>query len=108
VKRTEADILPESNMKKENRMGKKLYVGNLSYNVTEDDLEGLFGEFGTVTAINIITDRDTGRPRGFAFVELDSDEGAAKAIASLSGKTVQDREITVNEARPRRNDRPRW
>jgi len=100
--------LPKGNEKKENRMGKKLYVGNLSYKVTEDDLKGLFGEFGTVTEVNVITDRETGRPRGFGFVELDSNEGAAKAIASLNGKMLQDREINVNEARPRKNDRPRW
>jgi len=100
--------LPKGNGKKENRMGKKLYVGNLSYKVTEDDLKALFGEFGTVTEVNVITDRETGRPRGFGFVELDSNEGAAKAIASLNGKMLQDREINVNEARPRSNDRPRW
>ena len=89
-------------------MSKKLYVGNLSYKVTEDDLKDLFGEFGTVTEVNIITDRETGRPRGFAFVEMDSDDDATKAINSLNGKMVEDREITVNEARPRRDKKPRW
>jgi len=89
-------------------VSKKIYVGNLSYKVTEDDLKDLFGEFGTVTEINVITDRETGRPRGFAFVEMDSDDDATKAINSLNGKTLQDREIVVNEARPRRDSRPRY
>ena len=89
-------------------MSKKIYVGNLSYKVTEDDLKDLFAEFGTVTEINVITDRETGRPRGFAFVEMDSDDEATKAINSLNGKELQDREIVVNEARPRRDSRPRY
>lgn len=89
-------------------MSKKIYVGNLSYKVTEDDLKDLFGEFGAVTEINVITDRETGRPRGFAFVEMDSDDDATKAINSLNGKELQDREIVVNEARPRRDSRPRY
>ena len=89
-------------------MSKKIYVGNLSYKVTEDDLKDLFAEFGTVTEINVITDRETGRPRGFAFVEMDSDDDATKAINSLNGKELQDREIVVNEARPRRDSRPRY
>ena len=89
-------------------MSKKLYVGNLSYKVTEDDLKDLFGEFGSVTEVSVITDRETGRPRGFAFVEMDSDDEATKAIDSLNGKTLQDREFVVNEARPRRESRPRY
>ena len=89
-------------------MSKKIYVGNLSYKVTEDDLKDLFKEFGTVTEVNVITDRETGRPRGFAFVEMDSDDDATKAIDSLNGKTLQDREIVVNEARPRREGKPRY
>ena len=89
-------------------MSKKIYVGNLSYKVTEDDLKDLFKEFGTVTEVNVITDRETGRPRGFAFVEMDSDDDATKAIDSLSGKTLQDREIVVNEARPKRDSKPRY
>ena len=88
-------------------MSKKLYVGNLSYKVTEDDLKDLFGEFGSVTEVNVITDRETGRPRGFAFVEMDSDDEATKAINSLNGKELQDREIVVNEAKPRRDSGPR-
>ncbi len=89
-------------------MSKKIYVGNLSYKVTEDDLKELFGEFGAITEINVITDRETGRPRGFAFVEMDSDDEATKAIDSLNGKELQDREIVVNEARPRKDSRPRY
>ena len=84
-------------------MSKKLYVGNLSYKVTEDDLRDLFKEFETVTEVNVVTDRATGRSRGFGFVELSSDEDADKAVKSLNGKTLQDREIVVNEARPRKN-----
>ncbi len=88
-------------------MSKKIYVGNLSYKVTEDDLKDLFAEFGTITEINVITDRETGRPRGFAFVEMESDDEATKAINSLNGKELQDREIVVNEAKPRRDSGPR-
>ncbi len=84
-------------------MSKKLYVGNLSYKATEDDLRDLFKEFETVTEVNVITDRATGRSRGFGFVELSSDEDADKAVKLLNGKTLQDREIVVNEARPRKN-----
>ena len=89
-------------------MSKKLYVGNLSYKVSEDDLKDLFGEFGTIIEVSVITDRETGRPRGFAFIEMDSDDDANKAVDSLNGKTIQDREIVVNEARPRRDSRPRY
>jgi len=84
-------------------MGKKLYVGNLSYKVTEDDLKDLFGEFGSVTEINLITDRATGRSRGFGFVEFSSGDEADKAINSLNGKMLQDRKITVSEARPQKS-----
>ena len=81
-------------------MSKKLYVGNLSYKVSEDDLKGLFKEFETVTEVNLVTDRATGRSRGFGFVEFSSDDDADKAVKSLNGKTFQDREIVVNVARP--------
>ncbi len=84
-------------------MRKKLYVGNLSYKVTEDDLKDLFKEFETVTEVNLVTDRATGRSRGFGFVEFSSGDDADKAIKSLNGKMFQDREIVVNEARPRKN-----
>ena len=81
-------------------MAKKLYVGNLSYGTGEDSLRRLFGEFGEIESVNIITDRDTGRPKGFAFVEMATEEAAQKAIAGLNGKTVDEREIKVAEAKP--------
>ena len=88
-------------------MSTKLYVGNLSYKVTEDDLKDLFSEFESVIEIKLITDRATGRSRGFGFVELGSSEEANKAINTLDKKTIQDRQIIVNEARPQRKDRSR-
>ena len=78
----------------------KLYVGNLSFDTTQQSLESLFGEIGTVTSANIIEDRETGRPRGFAFVEMSSKEEGEKAISELNGKEVDGREIKVNEAKP--------
>lgn len=81
-------------------MAKKLYVGNLSYDTTEATLNELFGAVGAVTSVAVITDRETGRSKGFAFVEMD-DEGAAQAITELNGKAVDGRNITVAEARPR-------
>ncbi len=83
----------------ENRM--KLYVGNLSYQTTEQQLQDLFSEHGEVTSVALVMDRETGRPRGFGFVEFASDESARAAIAALSGKNVDGRDLTVNEARPR-------
>ena len=82
-------------------MSTKLYVGNLSFNTTTQDLETLFGESGTVQSASIIEDRDTGRSRGFAFVEMSSAEEAKAAIASLDGKDVDGRNLKVNEAKPR-------
>ncbi len=84
-------------------MSTKLYVGNLSFNTTTQDLEKMFGEIGTVESTNIIEDRETGRSRGFAFVEMSSKEDAATAISTLNGKEIDGRELTVNEARPREN-----
>ncbi|HKV38737.1 MAG TPA: RNA-binding protein [Blastocatellia bacterium] len=81
-------------------MSKKIYVGNLSYQTTENDLTSLFQQVGEVDSVNIITDRDTGRPKGFAFVEM-SNEDADKAIAQLNGAEVDGRTLKVNEARPR-------
>jgi len=103
VNRNKENIHYPKVVEKGEKMSKKLYVGNLSYKVTEDDLRDLFKKFETVTEVNVITDRATGRSRGFGFVELSSDEDADKAIESLNGKTLQDREIVVNEARPRKN-----
>src|SRR5260370_35071568 len=82
-------------------MGKKLYVGNLSYNVDSSELEQLFGQHGQVVSAQIINDRDTGRSKGFGFVEMASDAEADAAIASLNGQQHDGRTLTVNEARPR-------
>ncbi|MCD6574066.1 RNA-binding protein [Candidatus Aerophobetes bacterium] len=84
-------------------MSKKLYVGNLSYKATEDDLKDLFKEFTTVTEVKLVTDRDSGKSRGFGFVEFSSGEDADRAVKSLNGKMFQEREMIVNEARPRKN-----
>ncbi len=82
-------------------MGKKLYVGNLSYDVTDSALEQMFAPHGTVQSAQVIMDRDTGRSKGFGFVEMGSDQEAQAAIAALSGKQMGGRSLTVNEARPR-------
>lgn len=84
-------------------MGKKLYVGNLSYQTTSESLEQLLSQFGEVTSAEVIMDRETGRSKGFGFVEMASDEEAQAAIAALSGKEHDGRALTVNEARPREN-----
>ena len=81
-------------------LGKKLYVGNLGYGVTSNDLEQMFAAHGTVKSAQVITDRDTGRSKGFAFVEMGADQEAQAAIAALNGKDVAGRSMTVNEARP--------
>jgi RNA recognition motif-containing protein len=82
-------------------MSTKLYVGNLSFNTSTQDLEQMFGEFGTVQSANIIEDRETGRSRGFAFVEMSSKEEGQSAIEALNGKEIDGRNLTVNEAKPR-------
>lgn len=82
-------------------MAKKLYVGNLSYNTTQEQLMTLFSQAGEVQEISIITDRDTGRPKGFAFVEMTTEEGAQTAISRFNNYSLDDRNLTVNEARPR-------
>jgi cold-inducible RNA-binding protein len=81
-------------------MSTKLYVGNLSFNTTNSELEQMFGEAGTVQSANIIEDRETGRSRGFAFVEMSSSEEANAAIAALNGKEIDGRALKVNEAKP--------
>jgi cold-inducible RNA-binding protein len=83
-----------------------IYVGNLAHEASEDDLRQVFSEFGTVSTVSIIKDRETGRPRGFAFVEMPDGGQAAEAIKGLNLKEIQGRAITVNEARPK-SDRPR-
>src|SRR6266849_11162663 len=82
-------------------MGKKLYVGNLGYGVSDSDLLKMFESHGTVQSAQVIMDRDTGRSKGFGFVEMNSDQEAQAAITSLNGKEVEGRALTVNEARPR-------
>ncbi len=82
-------------------MGKKLYVGNLTYGVTNSTLEQMFTAHGTVESAQVIMDRDTGRSKGFGFVEMKSDQEAQAAITGLNGKEVEGRALTVNEARPR-------
>jgi cold-inducible RNA-binding protein len=82
-------------------MGKKLYVGGLSYGTSDSDLQTLFGAHGAVQSAQVIMDRDTGRSKGFGFVELSSDQEAQAAIAGLNGKEVDGRRLTVNEAKPR-------
>jgi len=83
----------------------KLYVGNLSYATTETELKDAFSAFGSVDTANVIMDRDTGRSKGFGFVEMKNDEEAKAAIAGLDGKKMGDRNLRVNEARPK-EDRP--
>ena len=82
-------------------MGRKLYVGNLGYGVTDGDLEKMFAPHGTVESAQIIMDRDTGRSKGFGFVEMKTDQEAQAAIAAMNGKEVGGRNLTVNEARPK-------
>ena len=79
-------------------MGKKLYVGNLPFSSTEEELRELFGRVGSVDSVSVITDRDTGRPRGFAFVEMSEPSAAAEAIKALDGTQLGGRSIKVNEA----------
>ena len=84
-------------------MSKKLYVGNLSFNATEDELRELFGRHGSVDSVKVITDRETGRPRGFAFVEMSEPSAASDAIRALDGTQLGGRALKVNEAQ----DKPR-
>jgi cold-inducible RNA-binding protein len=106
-----------------NTMAKKLYVGNLPYTVTEQDLQDLFAKAGTVESVNVMRDMATGRARGFAFVEMASDDDARNAIAQLNEQSFGGRNLTVNEARPktegggggfgggggsRKRSQPRW
>ena len=82
-------------------MGTKLYVGNLSFNTTENELQELFSQAGTVQEVNLMQDKFTGKSRGFAFVTMSSDEEAQNAISKFNGQSVEGRPLTVNEARPR-------
>jgi RNA recognition motif-containing protein len=87
-------------------MTKKLYVGNLSYNTTEAQVRALFAQVGEVESVSLITDRETGRAKGFGFVEMSTDEASQEAIKRFNGYTLDERVLTVNEARPR-EERPR-
>src|SRR5205814_7560150 len=87
-------------------MSTKLFVGNLSFNTTENDLQDLFAAHGPVTSVDLIMDKFSGKSRGFAFVTMETKEGAQAAIQALHGKELNGRDLTVNEARPR-EDRPR-
>jgi RNA recognition motif-containing protein len=78
-----------------------IFVGNLSYGATEDDIRGLFEQYGTVERASIVTDRETGQPRGFGFVEMTNKEEAERAIAAINGRELGGRALNVNEARPR-------
>jgi RNA recognition motif-containing protein len=82
-------------------MGRKLYVGNLPYSATEQSLQDTFSQCGEVDSVNVITDRDTGQSKGFAFVEMSRDSEAQKAIQELNGTSIDGREIKVNEAKPK-------
>lgn len=82
-------------------MAKKLYVGNLSYNTTEAQIRQLFAQAGDVDTVSLITDRETGRAKGFGFVEMNTEDGAREAIKRFNGYTLDNRSLTVNEARPR-------
>ena len=87
-------------------MSKNLYVGNLSWSTSEDEVRSAFQAYGEVTSVKLIEDRETGRPRGFGFVEME-DSGAIEAIQNLDGTMLDGRNIKVNEAKPR-TERPRW
>ena len=82
-------------------MGKKLYVGNLGYGVTDDQLRTMFAPYGSVQTAQVITDRDTGRSKGFGFVEMNADQEAQAAIAGMNGQMADGRALTVNEAKPK-------
>ncbi len=88
-------------------MGKKLYVGNLPYTLTQEQVQEMFEQVGTVVQVTLVTDRETGRPKGFGFVEMETEEDAREAIKRFDGKSVNNRSLTVNEARPREERGPR-
>ncbi|CAA2100749.1 RNA recognition motif domain-containing protein [Variovorax paradoxus] len=88
-------------------MGKKLYVGNLAYSVRDNDLEQAFGEFGAIVSAKVMMERDTGRSKGFGFVEMGTDAEALAAIEAMNGHSLQGRALTVNEARPMEARPPR-
>ena len=88
-------------------MSTRLYIGNLSYNTTQEQLQEIFSAHGPVESVDLIMDKFSGRPRGFGFVTMETKEGAEAAIAALNGKNIDGRDLTVNEARPREERPPR-
>ncbi len=82
-------------------MAKRIYLGNLPFSATDEEVRSMFAEFGSVNSVSLITDRETGRPRGFGFVEMDNDEEADAAISALHQSQMDGRSLNVNEARPR-------
>jgi cold-inducible RNA-binding protein len=97
-----ARICCSANFRKKNQV-KNIFVGNLSFDATESAVRSMFEEYGTVDRVNIVTDRDTGRARGFGFVEMGNDGEGEKAIAALNGRDMDGRALNVNEARPKEN-----
>ena len=85
-----------------------IYVGNLSFDATENDIEAAFGEYGAVKSVNVIKDRDTGRSRGFGFVEMQNRECGLEAISAIDQRSICGRDVTVNEAKPREERGRRW
>ena len=85
-------------------MGKRLYIGNIPFSATEEELREIFGRHGTVTGVDLITDRETGRPRGFAFVDMEDSASAEAAIEAVDGSELGGRNLRVNEAKERRGD----
>ena len=85
-----------------------MYVSNLSFHTTDEDLKNLFAQFGAVSSAKVITDRETGRSRGFGFVEMDSDDESQKAMAGLNNKEVEGRAMSVSVAKPKKTDNKRW
>ena len=95
--------IQDGNLKKEDFcMSKKIYVGNMNYATTEEEVESAFAQYGAVTSVKIITDRYTDKPRGFAFVEMEDDDAADAAISALNGSELGGRQLKVNEARERK------
>ena len=89
-------------------MPKRIYVGNLPFSATDDEVREMFSAYGAVTSVHLVTDRDSGRPRGFGFVEMESGEEADQAIAAVNGQDMGGRTLNVAEARPREPRAPRW
>ena len=89
-------------------MPKRIYVGNLPFNATDDEVREMFSAYGAVTSVHLVTDRDSGRPRGFGFVEMEMEDEADEAIAAVNGKDMGGRTLNVAAARPREPRPPRW